>query len=390
MSGLDNGSMFLLKNSTSSQIVLNAVRRNYPVSRFDISEITNLSVPSVSRILSKLMEDGYVDEIDTVSKGVGRKTKLITLKDRCVLTAGIEYDNAHLKAAIVDEKARIIAYRSYALKGKGIEPLKLSQLIYEKVQELFQEEGIAIERLFGIGVALPGMVNNETGEVMLSAQLGWHGVKFKEMMEQVSGVNCIVENDIKAAAVAEYNKGSAINSKVTVLLYFGSGLGSAVIIDGVLFRGASNSAGELGHITQDVNGVLCNCGKAGCLQTHIAEYFIVAEARKFAEIDSMKELFEENIRNQKWAEKIISRFVTYSALAIDTAVCAYNPDTLILCGDIVSNTPVLFENIKKAYYSEYVSGYHVAQVEIKKSAFNGKGSAVGSGMLAAEKFFQTV
>ncbi len=225
---------------------------------------------------------------------------------------------------------------------------------------------------------------------MFSAQLGWKNVKLQSIMEEVSGINCVIDNDIKSAAYAEYNKGAAKNSKISVLLYFGTGLGSAVIIDGNVLRGVTNSAGELGHITQDISGILCTCGKIGCMQTNIAKKFILEEAGKFSDVKTVGELLDVSRAGEKWAERIVNRFVTYAALAVDTAVCAYNPDTVIFCGDLINDTPELYDEICKVYYNNYICEYLRDTFEIKQSTFEGNASIVGIGMLAAEKFFKTV
>ncbi|WP_250229075.1 ROK family transcriptional regulator [Anaeropeptidivorans aminofermentans] len=376
--------------NNSAQSILNAVRRSYPVTRLELSEMTELSIPSVSRILSRLFEEGYLEEVSSTSGGLGRKTKLITLKDRCVLTAGTEYDGESLKVSIIDEKGRIVTFKTYDTKRLEKEPRAVCEIIYDKIRNLFHDEKINIERLFGIGISLPGIINNESGEVMFSAQLGWKNVKLQSIMEEVSGINCVIDNDIKSAAYAEYNKGVAKNSKISVLLYFGTGLGSAVIIDGNVLRGVTNSAGELGHITQDISGILCTCGKIGCMQTNIAKKFILEEAGKFSDVKTVGELLDVSRAGEKWAERIVNRFVTYAALAVDTAVCAYNPDTVIFCGDLINDTPELYDEICKVYYNNYICEYLRDTFEIKQSTFEGNASIVGIGMLAAEKFFKTV
>ena len=375
--------------SNSIKSVLDVIRKNYPLSRNDIADLTGLSIPSISRILPKLFEDGYLEELEQDSVGVGRKTKLITLRQQSLLTAGAEYTGEKLKIAILDEKSNILSFHS--LPAEKLEPAQLCHLVNREVNEAFGKLKLGQKQLAGIGISMPGIIDYRNGVVKFAAQTGWRNAAIKPMMEEISGINCIVDNDIKAAAYAEYIKGNAADSEIAVSLYFGNGLGSALIVNGQIYRGVSNSAGELGHITQDVNGTLCSCGKIGCLQTNIAKGFLLEEAKKVSSVRTIEELLSADIRKEKWAERIVNRFVTYAAISIDTVVCSYNPDTVILSGDMINDmNNNLYKEICDTYYDNYLFDYLRDTFNIKLSAFNGKGSAAGAGMLAAEDYFRNL
>lgn len=375
--------------SNSFKSVLDVIRKNYPLSRNDIADLTGLSMPSISRILPKLFEEGYLEELEQESAGLGRKTRLITLKDQSILTAGAEYTGEKLKVAILDVKSNILSFHSFTV-GK-MEPAQLCHLINREVNDAFMKLKLNKSQLVGIGISMPGIIDYRNGIVKFAAQTGWRNAAIKQMMEEVSGINCILDNDIKAAAYAEYIKGNASDSEIAVSLYFGNGLGSALIMNGQIYRGVSNSAGELGHITQDMNGTLCSCGKIGCLQTNIAKGFLLQEAKKVSSVDTIEELLSPDIRKEKWAERIVNRFVTYAAISIDTVVCSYNPDTVILSGDMINDMQNnLYKEICDAYYENFLFDYLRDTFSIKLSAFNDKGSAAGAGMLAAEDFFRTL
>lgn len=375
--------------SNSFNSVLDAIRKNFPLSRTDIAELTGLSVPSISRLLPRLFEEGYLDELKPESVGLGRKTRLITLKEQSVLTAGVEYNGEKLKTAVLDEKSDILFFDAAAV-GK-LEPEELCELVSEKVDAAFAKLKINNEQLRGIGLSTPGVIDYQQGIVKFSAQLGWRNVAIRQLMEALSGRPCVVENDIKAAAYAEYIKGNACGSEIAVSLYFGSGLGSAIIMNGQIYRGVSNSAGELGHMTLEINGTLCNCGKIGCLQTNIANGFLLQEANKVSDIRNIEELLSPDFRSEKWCERIVNRYVNTAAMTIDTAVCAYNPDTVILSGDLINDVEnKLYKEICDTYYENFLVEYLRDTFTIKLSAFNGQGSAAGAGMLAAEAYFDSL
>lgn len=375
--------------SNSFNSVLDVIRKNFPLSRTDIAELTGLSVPSISRLLPRLFEEGYLDELEPESVGLGRKTRLITLKAQSVLTAGVEYNGEKLKIAVLDEKSDILFFNA-ATVGK-LEPEVLCEMVTKQVEAAFTELKADKGRLRGIGLSTPGVIDYQQGIVKFSAQLGWRNVAIRQLLEEISGSRCVVENDIKAAAYAEYIRGNASASEIAVSLYFGSGLGSAIIINGQIYRGVTNSAGELGHMTQEINGTLCNCGKIGCLQTNIANGFLLQEANKVSNIKNIEELLSPDFRREKWCERIVNRYVTTAAMTIDTVVCAYNPDTVILSGDLINDVEnKLYKEICDTYYENFLVEYLRDTFTIKLSAFNGKGSAAGAGMLAAEAYFDSL
>jgi len=377
-------------NETGSVFsVLDSVRRNFPISRSEICDITKLSIPSVSRIVNKLIDNGYISELEQEYNGLGRKAKLLAIKEGAVYTAGVFYDGNVMKLAIINEVGCVLASSSEELPKDGKTPEDIAGIIYSSIKHLFHRENIKLEKLFGIGVALSGIIDNETGMVRFSAVLAWENVAFGQILREVTGIHCVVDNDIKAAAHAECNNRN-YNSDIAVLLYLGEGVGSSVIVERKILRGATNSAGELGHIASGSGGILCSCGKIGCYQTSVTNSFLLFEARKFAEIQKPTEIFLLPIKKNLWAKRIIDRYIRHSALLIDTAIGAYNPDTVILFGDIIDNIPGLFEDICKEYYDNFACDYWRYPFEIKKSFYDGNSVVAGVGIMASENFFLVV
>ena len=383
------------KDVSSNYLVLNSIRLYYPVSRSEICAVTELSTPSVSRIVNKLIEDGYVKECETDNTGVGRKTKLLDIDETSVLTAGAEYDGKTLKIALIDAKGMML--RCDDTNGKCVatleiaaaSPDELAHTIFAEVQKLIVRNGIGVDKLFGIGVAMPGIIDNEHGIVRFSAGLSWENIPFKSMLENISKVHCVIDNDIKAAAYAEYSSHD-YNSKITALLYVDEGIGSAVIVDGVILRGITNSAGEIGHITHDAMGMLCGCGKIGCYQTNVINSFLLAEAHKFSDVKSAREIFRPQIRKNIWAKRIAEKYIHNVARLIDNIVCVYNPDTIIVLGELLNDVPMLFEEVCEEYRNNSASSYLQYPLSIKKSKYNGHSPLLGVGVLASEKFFRGV
>ena len=140
----------------------------------------------------------------------------------------------------------------------------------------------------------------------------------------------LVENDIKAVAVAEMYFGDSRAFSDLVVLNVGDGIGAAVIINNEIYRGQNNIAGEIGHIVMNQVGRLCECGQIGCLQTDIAEWAILQEATGIRSDFTIEEVFSSYIDREEWALKLVTKVVTGISLAINLVAMTYSPKVIIL------------------------------------------------------------
>ncbi len=126
-------------------------------------------------------------------------------------------------------------------------------------------------RLAGVGVCSPGPVDHSTGMLLDPPNLqGLHNTPLRDLLAARLGLPVVIEHDAKAAALGDYYFGAGKGSREMYFVVVGTGVGAALIIDGQLFRGAHNSAGEIGHTTLDPHGDLCPCGSRGCVETHLS------------------------------------------------------------------------------------------------------------------------
>ncbi len=136
-------------------------------------------------------------------------------------------------------------------------------------------------RLAAIGIDAPGPVDYAHGIITTPPNLpGWHDVPLASIIGKEFGVPCVLENDANAAALAEHRWGSGRGSRDMLFLTVSSGIGGGIIIDGKLYRGASGAAGEVGHMTIDIRGPRCHCGRRGCLEMYASGLAIARLARR--------------------------------------------------------------------------------------------------------------
>ncbi|WP_026568393.1 ROK family transcriptional regulator [Bacillus sp. UNC41MFS5] len=328
----------LLMKKQNKNLVLDIVKNHSPISRMEIAKVTGMSPTSITRIVNELQLQGFVRETELVTSGVGRKAALLDVCGDVLYTIGVEIDTLMIKIGIVNYVGEIVAWQSI--------PREVTESYYEtlekvnrNVKDLIDKNQIPTERIIAIGVGLPGSIDYQNGVVTVSDQLKWKNVNLAEDLHQLSHLAVIIDNELKMKIEAENFKGMAKDYQNAVLVGIGSGIGAAIILNGEIYRGESNNAGEIGHTVINPTGNVCNCGKIGCLATYISEGALIADSRKVKEIDSIDEVFDSYRNRESWAINIMDRTTTYIALAISNILCLYNPEVIILSGNTIENLP---------------------------------------------------
>lgn len=328
-------------------LVLEIIKQRRPISRAEITKIAKMSPTSVGRIVSDLCEQGLVMETSLTSTGVGRKAVMLDIDPQAVFTIGVDIGKNTIRFGLVEYSGKLLHERHVPHSAWKTTTDRTVALIAETTASIVEAQAIDRTKLIGIGIGVPGVIDHEQGIVQLSSTLGWRGVSLSRELEKRCGIPVMIDNDLKVKLLAEYLYGSARDSRKTALIEFGTGVGSALMIDGDIFRGGSNSAGELGHTTLDPNGAMCECGKRGCLQTYIDESAILHEAGRMKEIADIGQLFDAARSDEHWAKDIVARASLYIGIAINNVVCLFNPDSVILSGNMIENFPEIVPLIRE-------------------------------------------
>lgn len=185
---------------------------------------------------------------------------------------GIDLGGTSAKIALVTAK-RIVSEGSVPTAGFP-DPAKLAVQMAEVCRRL--SRGKKVEKI-GVGVA--GDIDSQRGIVRVSPNLGWKNVPLKKLMERQLRLDTTVENDAKAAAWGLYHTQIPRSVKHLIVITLGTGVGGGIILNGVLHRGATGSAGEIGHMNIEADGPRCNCGNLGCLETYVGRPHIEKKVR---------------------------------------------------------------------------------------------------------------
>ena len=194
-------------------------------------------------------------------------------------SVGVDIGGTNIKFGIVDGEGRIIRQKKTATDPRrGCEAILAA--IVREISVLLSEAGLHAQDVASIGLGVPGTADAVLGTVVYAPNLFWRDVPVVPLIEPVFGVPVAIAQDTRAAAWAEYLVGSARGLRGVAAVTLGTGIGCGLVLDGRIFHGALNTAGEFGHQIVEIDGERCNCGRQGCLEAHAGGLAIVREAER--------------------------------------------------------------------------------------------------------------
>lgn len=342
-SGMNMGSV--KKQNRSS--ILNYICEVGPVSRKDIAEMTGLTPAAVTQICNDFIEQGLLFETGQIgeSTGAGRKKVMVDLN----------YDYAYLYSVNIEKEQTTVALTN--LKGTVVERHQIltktggapKQLINDVIQLCRSMEAMHpewTEKIAGISVGIAGIVDKQRGCSVHAYGIWNEEVPVCELLQQALGYPTIIENNVNAFALAELMFGTGKDYDNLLVIKWGPGVGSTIVIDHKVYDGRHGKAAELGHFIIDRDGKLCSCGRHGCLETKVS-YQALSEQTPF-----LPENFGEAYRTakQKGTSEIFDEAIDLFARTIVNSVTILAPNRVILCGKLFLDSEIrsqLIQNCKR-------------------------------------------
>ena len=298
---------------------------------------------------------------------------------------GIDLGGTNLKCALLDGGLKVKA-RSYFETKSFDSKVKLISGISDSILRFIKEHELAASSIEGIGIGVPGPVDTYKGIVHFFPNIpGWNEVRLKDILEAKLKLSVFIDNDAKLMALAEYKAGAAQGFKNALCLTLGTGVGAGLIINGLLYRGQDNAAGELGHVPINEKGPICGCGSRACLESYIGNKAILKDARKIFGADitlekASKMAAEKNIR----AIKLWGQVGTRLGIALSGVINLLNLDAVIIGGGVAAAGEVLFDNVKDTILLRSMK-VQSKRVKVLKASLGVNAGLIGAGYLVRER-----
>lgn len=362
----------------------------------DLGKEMNLSIPTVTKLVGELMDEGFVVDFGKQETNGGRRPNVYGLNDNSGYFVGVDIKRSHINIGLVNFKGDLV-------DAKLNIPFKMDHTresfdkLCDIINHFLSNSVVPRDKILNIGINISGRVNTQSG----------HSYSFfffderplTEIFEEQFGIAVSIDNDSRAMAYGEYLKGCVNGEKNVILINLTWGLGIGIIINGQLYYGKSGFSGEFGHMTAFENEVMCHCGKKGCLETEASGSYI---HRKFLEkINSgySSSLSKKIAKNEEISlEDIINVALNEDMLAIELIeevgntlgkhiaglINLFNPELVIIGGTVAAAGDYLFLPIRSAI-KKYSLNLVNKDTTIKLSKLGEKTGLIGACMLARSK-----
>jgi predicted NBD/HSP70 family sugar kinase len=356
--------------------VLRCLIQKEPINRAAIAKITDLSIPTIMSIIDDLIKKGIVRSIGKGESSGGKPPDMLEVVPDCFYYIGADVGRTTVRVVANNFVSGQIACFQEPTRDPFPEEKFLERLC-ELILRIIDDLETGENRILGVGIAMPGLIENETGKVLFSPDFGWNNVPMKDWLQRILPYPVMVKNANHALAFNESHPPYEDSGLTTFSVNLGYGIGAGIVMGEDLYAGASGTCGEIGHIVVERDGPLCRCGKKGCLEALASGEAIARQAEeairngkpsKIRELcggDSAlvdaKLVFEAANSGDSLALAIINTAAEYIGIGLSMAGNVLDPDRIVLCGGLMKNGPSFFEKIKASVqeYKMWQAGRHM-------------------------------
>lgn len=330
------------------------------ISRVQLAQRMSLTRAALTVIVNDLMESGVIRETNNRLSNAGRPAITLEINPQSGFVAGVDMGATHLSILIANCAAHVIAEKEAPFNiadGPTVCLDRADSLLRETVSQA----GIELSDLLAIGVGVPGPIMSEAGTVVAPPIMpGWDRYPIRASLEKRWNCPVSLNNDAELGAVGEWAYGAARLAANLAYIKVGTGVGAGLLLDGHIYRGATGSAGEIGHLTIDPNGTICTCGNRGCLETFASGTAIARMAREAVVKNQPTQLsqFERDqitARNvadaarcgDLTAQQIIAEAGAQLGVALAGLVNLINPNMVVVGGGVAQIGDLFLEPVRR-------------------------------------------
>ncbi len=288
----------------------------------------------------------------------------MTVREQFIV--GIDLGGTNIAAgAMPTDGTREIAMRMVATRSQeGAEAVvdRIAALVEDVIAQTSAETGAQRSDFLGVGIGSPGPLDRARGVVIVTPNLGWRDFPLRDEVSKRVNLPATLDNDANCATLGEWWCGAAKGGRNVVGLTIGTGIGGGLILDGKLYHGASDAAGEIGHTTIDSTGRRCKCGNYGCLEAYASGTAIAVRAREVLEGDeesmmlamvegdlsrlTAQTVFEASKKGDAVALEVVRDTAHFLGVGISNLINIFNPDTFVIAGGVTQAGDLLFDPLR--------------------------------------------
>jgi len=374
--------------------ILNVIRERRSVSRADISKITGLSPPTVTRVVGELIKPhGLAIEVGEGQPQGGRPPVLIRFNAEQNLVIGIDLGTTHIYGVLSDLNGKVISEIRIPTEvqtgAAGV--LRRVEIVTKRLAE---DSCVDAKRILGIGMAVAGLIDRDRKIVTFSPDFGWENVEIRRALSHSCDLPIIFDNVTRVMALGELHYGVGKQYRNFVCVNVGHGIGSGIVIDGQVLYGAEGFAGEFGHFILDKDSTIrCMCGNYGCLEA-LASGRAIGVSAQNALAEGRPSMLREMCHNSLTAVsaemvaaaakqgdavavEVFRQAMEYLGTGIAGLISLLNPQAVVIGGGVSQAGDLFFAGIREQV-EKRVMNKHGRSVKILPVTLGVRSAAMGA------------
>ena len=318
-------------------LVLNLLREHEGLSRADLARASRLSPSTVTSITAELIRDGFV--LEDPANGGGRKSGIIgrpatalRVNPNAGYVVGVKLAAETVTAALTDLAGEPITFHTAPRRSLPAAE-ETARSVGDAVEAVMDRARRPVDRLLGVGVGLPGIVDPDSGIVDRSPLPELNGLNIARLVAGRVRVPVHVDNDVNTLTIAEHLFGAGRGLRHLLVVSVGRGIGMGLVVNGALYRGGVGGAGEFGHVTIDPAGAACWCGRRGCLETLATEGALVAAVAAATGQHIEPDLLAGAAQSDDRIGRLLGQAGTALGRAIRNVIGVLDPERVVVSGE---------------------------------------------------------
>lgn len=372
----------MLKKSEKSnkQHVLEVIIEEKATNRASISKFLQLSKPTVSEIVRQLLEEELILEVGSVESAAsgGRKPVQLSFNHSKYYIIGIDIGGTSVVIGLVTLAGNVIAQQDIPTQRNLND--QFFETIAQRVEQMKVQCDVTDEQILGVGAGVPGTTNVETGVVIDAPALSWKDFPVRKKLEEVFPYPIFVDNDVNSIVLGEYWRGIAKQKQNIIYIAIGTGIGSGIILNGLLYRGSHYSAGEIGYLVtskEDFNRYQPIHEGYGHLESISSGSAIGYQVSKLLHRPvSAKEAFRLYTSGNKQVKEIIEEAIDNLAIGISNYVSLFDPEIIIIGGGVSHSYSLFNEQLTQS-----IKRYSSKECTIEQSSLGNIAGVIGAAAL---------
>ena len=367
----------------------------------DLSKELNISIPTATKLVSELKDDGYLTDHGKIETAGGRRPNVFGLASDAFYFLGVDVRRRRIEFVLVDFKGSIINKKEDTLFVLENTP-EAFEHVCEEIEKFIAEIDVPQEKIIGMGMSLTGRVDSNNGYSY--TYFNFNETPLTDILQERLNILTYIENDSRAMMYAEKIFGVVKDEKNVLFLNLGRGVGVGMMFDDKLYYGKTGFAGEFGHIPLFDNEIICHCGKKGCLETEASgialekmfvtrmnagETSVLSEKKKSGKDILLYDIIEAANNDDVLSISLISEIAEKLGRGVGVLINLFNPELVIIGGSLSLVGDYLMLPLKTAI-NKYSLSLVSKDTKFKISRLGDNASVIGVAMLIRAKILNVI